>query len=330
MRSKLKWYYVLLGFAVVGVVVTAIIRILTPPPISVPTTTFTSKSVGDASIQYRNLSYTGSKPNFPNSLPIGLVQPSTDTPSTLLDSLISSFQLTQHPNLTFIWLGQGKSLTYDSASNVATLSLAENTTPPTTSSSTPFPSDEAITKTNTFISSNLPFLKNATLQEERTAYFTGDLDLHPATQQDASFATFHYAQTINSYPIFINSAQSYPIEVLVSRDLVITKVVASLQSFTYSLTPNQNLISIDDAIKNLNTNQTGILLSFATQDGIIESFEDITGGTLDSVSLEYRLDPQANMLYPFYHFSGTVTTPTGTSTVHIATPAIKTTDQSTR
>src|SRR5687768_13912277 len=146
MRSKLKWYYVLLAFAVVGVLATAILRILTPPPIPVPTTTFTSSSVGNTTTQFRNLTYTGTSIKFPSSLPVGLVEPSTDTPSSLIDSLVTRYQLSQHPNLDFIWLGQAKSLTYDKNSNVAILSLVEITPLQNSQPSSPFPTQETIAK----------------------------------------------------------------------------------------------------------------------------------------------------------------------------------------
>jgi hypothetical protein len=57
--NRLKWYYVLLFFAVVGVVTTAIIRIITPPAVPVPVTTLLEQSVGDTSVIYINLAFVG-------------------------------------------------------------------------------------------------------------------------------------------------------------------------------------------------------------------------------------------------------------------------------
>lgn len=326
MPKKITWYYVLLFFAITGVLVTAVLRILTPPIAEVPATEFLQRSVGNTAITYRNLKYEGAEFAPPASLPVAQLQPSSDTTDSLLQSIIDEYNLIPHPRAKNLWQRDNLSLSYNPQSQQASLTFGVLPFPEETTFSSPFPQDQAAAKAESLLQDKFSFLSGVTLYAEYISLLEGGYDLHAAEDPlHANTISLPYGWSIESIPVFIGTSQVFPAEVMVNRELQVNRVLFNPTRLSYTLTPNQPTISVQEAIDQLNNTQTGILLSFHTKTGEIKSFTEISGGTLHTVNLEYRLDPNTNLIYPFYRFTGDITTPTGTSIVDIATPAIKTT-----
>jgi len=98
----------------------------------------------------------------------------------------------------------------------------------------------------------------------------------------------------------------YPIKVMINADLKIQKLVFPTTMIDLKTIDQKSTISVNQAVKNINNNIGSIIYSEVSW---IDSgdISEITSGKMDRVQLEYRLDKEINLAYPFYRFYGTIT-----------------------
>jgi hypothetical protein len=321
---QLRWYYLLLLFAVVGVVVANVLKILTPPPLAVPETPLLTQQLNDVQPVFRNLNFTGQAPTFPSSLTVATYQPSSAATTDLLTPLITKYSLTPHPAVPNLWSSSTQSLFWRTSTNVVELSLI---TPTTIEASGPFPTSEAVNTTAQFITDNLPFLNGVVPLSDKVIHFSGDFELVRTTNlNEATQMVIPFAYQIEGLPVMVGTTSSFPAEVFIDRNRTILKIIFSPVPLSYTLTPAQRVISLDEAVANIN-NQKGTIIGYNLESGTDISLGQIQQGELTQVIMEYRLDPTSNLIYPFYHFAGKVQTPSGETALEVITPAIVTTNQ---
>ena len=166
-----RWLMGLLTFIVVGLVVTFILRLLTPAQPVVPKTEFITENQVGGSSQFANLRFTGSFTTTITELPLVVIQPSQTTLDYVRNQLIKEYQLNQVVGLAGLWRGETHTLSYnDGADEYLFYSLF---TPKDTLLAD---TNRAIEVAETFVSKTFP---NVQLVSQRNAvqYFTRLLQL---------------------------------------------------------------------------------------------------------------------------------------------------------
>ena len=162
------------------------------------------------------------------------------------------------------------------------------------------------------INSEVSFYKNALEHPEVSSY------------SEAEYLKIPMAVNFKDIPIMYKNSHEYPFFVT----LDIAGNVSTL-SFTPSVVAfdslnEKTLISIDQAVENINNNQATIISAGVSQAASIE-LEEIIGGNLNKYQLEYRVDETTSYIIPYYRFSGEVQNLNEELyTVEIITPAVKT------
>lgn len=318
------WGKIFVASIVILLVLSAILRVLTPPAKQVPLTP--SVVTNDEGIQttFRNFKYVGEKTNFPKELP-GFV-PST-TQQDILQALIARFQLSQ--------------LTEDSwESDVFKLSQQGDDTDITysMSNSTAIPLEnitdlQALTfRANQIIQDTFPNLSSGDSTNEGLAWqltqepilsFSDGLHLEAATEGRANLLATSFALTYQGVPIYFDKAARPQIELLLRSSGDIQKLSFTTKVLPVSKSETYELISVDQAIKNINEQNLGtVIVSTRDRFGAIE-LSELESGNLTSVTLEYRYDPIANLVYPHYRLSGSAKNQEKANLgVEILTPAV--------
>lgn len=314
-----NWKVLILLFAVVAVVLSALIRVLTPAATSVPETSFMTTGFSNVKTTFSNVVFSGSY-QADDKVFYVYDADQVDTSSDILPKLLSRFNLQPHPTAKNVWLGAEYSLTFDKSLNFYT--LTKNVTTETAPTPKVIQLTEAVQAAQNFVTSlgidyMIPFTNDA-------QYFTSVFELDESNQFKAELIQIPFAPSFDSTPLFFSNLPTYPVSVLVNSDYSVKKIDILPYFYQLGTQTEVSLISISDAVKNINTGKGAVIHAVGNTTEYIP-YDTIAAGNLTSVSVEYRLDQEARKLYPFYRFSGTLTTNLNKELeAEVITPAIRT------
>ena len=185
-----RWVLGLLIFIAVGLVVTIILRLLTPAQLVVPKTEFITENQAGGSSEFSNLRFTGAFTTAITQLPLASIQPSQTTLDYVQNQLIQDYQLTQVVGISGLWRGENYVLSYNDGANeyiFYPLFTPEEIILPDT--------NRAIEVAETFVQQTFP---NLQLVSQRSAvkYFGGLLELEATTRDKAVALEVPFAYTI--------------------------------------------------------------------------------------------------------------------------------------
>ena len=315
-----RWLMGLLTFIVVGLVVTFILRLLTPAQPVVPKTEFITENQVGGSSQFANLRFTGSFTTTITELPLVVIQPSQTTLDYVRNQLIKEYQLNQVVGLAGLWRGETHPLSYnDGADEYLFYSLF---TPKDTLLAD---TNRAIEVAETFVSKTFP---NVQLVSQRNAvqYFSGLLELEETTRDKAVALAVPFTYTVQNVPIFLGHTSSPPLTVMINSLYEVQKVTFQPNFIDFVPTEQKaRLIDLGTVLDNINSRNEASIISAYSHTGQFFTLEEITSGTLTDVQLEYRADFTTGLAYPFYHFSGELNTANGYAIqAEIIAPAVET------
>lgn len=317
-RPLPKWVWLLVAVAAVILVIAAVIRVLTPPPIEVPTTTFQSTNLNNTTTNFTNITFSGTTPQFPESLPVAQAQASPITLQAVVDRFITRFKLEPVPQATGMWSGSVYTLTVDPTDQQTILTQTTlNATTQAVNQTT------ALAIMQDTLETNFPGLPLQPVADS-TYYSLNDVHFHEAPLGTATLMTVDFAPHINGYPIYYGNTAPQPFRVVVNGDDELVRLEFYPQFSAFSEVGTKPLIPVADAVKNINLSQASIISAF--QEAVTPiSWESITSGTLTKVTLEYRQDADNGLIYPFYRFSGIIINDKGVRIeAEIITPAVAT------
>jgi len=157
-------------------------------------------------------------------------------------------------------------------------------------------------------------------------YNTDGADYHESPPETANVITIPFTQNIGDFPTYYTNQRNLPILVNITSENTVQRLSFSPTLFTLSSSgPELKTTSLEDAITNINQNQAAIISSTQERFGPLD-MATIIGGTLTSVSVEYRTDEELRLAYPFYHLKGVLSNQQGTAlNAEVITPAVATT-----
>lgn len=316
-----NWLKVLVVFAVVGLIVTIVLRLITPAAPVIPKTEFISTNQSGGVTDFSGINFTGSYTSVVTALAPAAVSPSQTTLDYIKNQLIENYQLAQVIGSPSLWTSDRYTLSYNEASD--TYLFYTKTEPP---------KDVLLTSTNQGIETAKIFVSEAfpnlalTPQIDAIQYFGGGGEYEPTDRENANFMEIPFTYTIDGVPIYIGHEATAPVTVVVNNQLAVHKV--RFQTSFFEFTPSElklPLVSLATALENINTNNEASIIS--AYDESVGSFtlDQIKSGELKTVLLEYRVDLDAGLAYPFYRFAGELTNQDGqVIQAEIITPAVVT------
>lgn len=312
--------FFIIGLSILTVIfITAVvIRILLPPEPSVPLSTLSSTNSDGSTTTFGSVTLTAQLFSMPNSLPIYEVTLS-DTVSTT-NTLVQSLNLTaaQTPG---VWESETYLLVQDQYSKQLTLLLKNQleTTAPTTTS------EAATTVAQQFISElglnnyiPLPALVKEQPFEAEQEY--GSSGLANATSETIFAVPF--SVDVSGYPLYLNASRNVPLKVMVEKSGAVNTVLFEPNIPIMKQLGLKTLLSPQEAVEGL-TQGRGSIITASSESNVTElSLASITQLNLSEVILEYRVDSELQLAYPFFRFSGSATQADRQLHIELLTPAV--------
>lgn len=309
-----KWVIRILVFAAIGLLIATVFRLLTPHSPTIPASEVITTNTDGSRTVFSNVSYTGSELNVPPQLDIGAYE-ANEIP--LVSRLTQDYQL-QSASTTFkVWRGPEYTLTYSSQIDQYTLSLNQLTETDETKTINP---EFAQALATDFVQKYLPEAGVELITDQ--IVFSIDEDDTAVDPTKAHMAFFPFSYALSGYPVVMGASNLLPVGITVDQNNQLTKVVFTPALLRISPVGKKSTLSLSQAVKNINNGQASITSAFQTEFKEIK-LASITEGTLSSATLQYRLDPEHKLVYPFYIFKGTVKNDQNVELeVQISTPAV--------
>ena len=322
MKAIPRWIYYTVGLAAIAIVLATLLRIFTPQTVEVPQSPFTQTNINNTSTVFTGVRYTGPAFTPPGQLTVARASLNEEAFTEIVSTLVTSLALEPVETEPNTWQNPAYYLfleEYDNRYILVNQSLSfvepENHVNLT----------QAATTAEEFFTTHFPNIA-AKPQLSEVVYSTAvghyDTVESPA---EADVVQIPFAYTLDNLPIFYANRSEYPFILYVTGDNKVGKVFFYPQSLRYTSLSKNDTLTIDQAIANINRNQ-GAIVSFTQDEGSENVLAEIKSAKLTNVTMEYRLDPDSNILYPFYRFSGTAQNATNvTLAIELITPAVATT-----
>ena len=297
------------------------------PPIPSSTTTITTQpqlpKYFDQDYQLGTITFSGTRPNVPDSLTLYHLPETTPTLSDLANQIVTARQLMPATSFVNSWASpdQTQSLVLDSDLNNLTLTISSPNSITTTDKLT---TKEVLVKKaqQHLIASGLHSTDNLSLVS--FDFVSDDQQPRIVTQDQARSARAVFGQAINGFPVQINQNQDSAVTVVMKLDGELVKMV--ILPFINQPQTSDSLptISVDQALKQIETGEFTIIGLHQLQ-GSYQNIKSFSRTTFQSVQIEYRLLLKQNQYWPYYRFTGLAFSQNGqpVQEVELITPAVK-------
>lgn len=311
-----RWVWWLVAGAAVVLLIAGIIRVLTPAPVTIPKSDFQSTNLNNTTTTFANIRFQGTIPEFPTSLSIARAIRTQQTLTELINELALRFKMEPIPELTNGWASENYSLTIDPQDQSTILTQNE-----VLESDRIVDFDQALSVATETTSSLFPQIPLQPLKEQ-VIYSRGDVHMLEVVPAQASEVLIPFAPLIDDLPVYYRNFTSWPFMVTINSQDELVRLEFYPLFFTFETIGQRNLISVERAIENINRNQGAIISGYQT-DLTPLNWQAVTRGTFDTVSVEYRIDNESSLAYPFYRFSGQLINDEGqTIEAEVITPAV--------
>ncbi|OGJ37466.1 MAG: hypothetical protein A2383_00380 [Candidatus Pacebacteria bacterium RIFOXYB1_FULL_39_46] len=318
---KKYWLRYLILLAAIGIVLSFILRLLTPSPTIISKTDFITTNKSGDSTKFSKITYVGSPyTEVPEKLSLLTIQPNSTSLEYVKNTIIEQYDLEQIINLPNLWQGTNFSLSYNENDDEYVFS-SNYASPTQIVASLP----QAINTSQQFIAKIFPNVQFSVL-DEQVKYFGGSFQVNEVKPKEANIVEIPFAYSFDNIPVYLNHKSGSALRIMVNGLYEIQKVI--FQPDILLLIPTEKtigIISVETALENINNhNEASVVSAFEINTGIF-TLEEVREGTLTSVSLEYRADLKTGFAYPFYRFVGELINQTGqVIQAEIITPAVPT------
>lgn len=319
-NNFLKYFFL---FSFLLLIINITVRFFLPQEVPVQTSDFqTTNKDGSQSI-FLEVSYSGQQSEIPESFSINTYDIPNINFDEVKNNLISNLNLEANPNIDTIWANDEWYLNYQPETNkyiLLNLIESENSHDEdlpigfNREGLTNFAENE-INK----IFSNLDLI----IQTENIDFWPNEHEFIEKTTIDrATLADIPFTYSIDGFPLFYQKEASFPFKLTVFSNLTFGKMTY----FPFSIEPqvigNRKSLSVDQAIENIRSNKFASIISNAQERGTELKIDTILSVNFETYSIEYRVDEEQGLIYPFYRFSGNAETTNDNLWVEVLTPAV--------
>ncbi len=325
MKNLLKNKFILGLMTLLGlfIIISGVLQIITPSDLDTipPKPSYTQSNIDNSKSALNNIVYVG--PSFTPTETLGVYQVnqiSQNSLETAVNSIVSNYSLkqSQHkPNRYvslnhFLEINESQKKLYLNARNQENNKLKNNIDYST-----------ALSVAKKFLNKNFSD-QNFTPIEDSILYLSGNYQLLEVSPAEAEYIEIPFSYQLESFAVYLNKQSQPPIKILVNNQQEVQKAEIATDLFDFQLIQDQNLLTIDQALANINQRNLGSIIVYQQDIGQDLLLSEINSGELDLVEVEYRLDKQNQLAYPTYRFSGDLVDKNNNRfSAQIITPAIE-------
>ncbi len=300
MLTKHKWLNYLVIAALVGIVVSAVLQVLTPSSPKIPATDIVTQNVDETSGNFEGVVFTGRKPELPEKLPIFQIKTQSSAEQKIIQQLIEEYGLQQHETRETLWASQSYTLSLNQQEQQIILAQI----PEEGGRAQPGISLEpALSTAQNFVDKVL-LEENFQAFSNDVKYLSGSYHLTSAEPENATLVEIPFSHQLDSRPAFTEQQESWPVTVIVNGNGEIIKAVLTTRMYNFEKSFEAQAITIDEALENINEKNLGSLINIFQKQFEPVSLAKISSGKLGEVVVEYRIDEGAQLSYPVYKFTG--------------------------
>jgi hypothetical protein len=290
-------YFIFGILVIIFLVVAAILRVLTPPPITIPQNQVFSQNFDGTQTLFGDIRFTGDIPSFPSKMMIGQIRPTQITEEYVVNQLVTKHQLKKLDAPANMWVGETYSLNKDQ--QTGNYFLVKNEVPDQTAT---INKTQAITTATNSLQQAFPDISMKPF-ESQAQYFTANVEPKEVDPNQAQIMLIPFGYTLSDLPVLYQTQNLFPFEIYITADNQLQKLIFNPRFIQITPLQEQTIISIPQAIENMKKGNVSIISS-SLDDTNPGDFSQISTANLTSVALEYRFDQKTPLVYPFYHFSG--------------------------
>lgn len=293
---KKHWKIYVVGLVVFILVISAILRTLTPAAVPIPSSSVLQQNVDGSKTTFQNITFSGTAPPIPGQLKTYAVQNVDNYEQEVLSRLLQQFSLqpTSAPN---VWTGPQYSLTKDKSLGFYILNQNSLSV-----SSTFIDKDRAVSTAQNLIGQIFPDLS---IQADLSgmSYLGGGFDPAPVDEKTAKIIHIPFAVQLDSYPVFYNNQREFPFAVQVNSSNDVQQLFFYPQFFKTQPVNSFSSLSPSQALNNIQAGKATIIGRRNNQPEVI-NLNQISSADLQSMNIEYRVDNQSNLALPYFRFTG--------------------------
>jgi len=319
-----RWPKILFLLASVGVIISTIINLMTPPSTDLPQSSITMHNITNTNTSFQNIRYSGEKLPIEPELPLFSPDQIKFSTTAVKEKLLSYFSLKAYEDKNNVWVGSNYSMlqpdSRDGNSQEKFVVNYLNIPEPQGNLNT----EMALQRAENYLKEILPDNHLQTLPI-KIKYLRGFYHLEPASPSAAQWVEIPFYPLINEkYAIYTQLENEPPVSIKLNHKYEIVRLTINTPLYEYKSLGNSETISLEQALANINNNINATIVSaYQEQHGEL-NLDKIVSGNLDHVSIEYRLDNINQIVYPFYKFSGLLINEQGIELqAQVLTPAIK-------
>ncbi len=316
-----KWIKILIALAAAGILISAILQLLTPPE-SAPTPTSLVKE--DPQTQrFEKISFAGTAPAIPPKLEVYELN-SFKQPQTILEQVVQTFSLEPSPHFDHVWVGENYGLSHIPEENRYTLSRNMGLTS-IEGQTGRLALTEVRNQARSFVEQFVQFPPKIRLSTHREQYYSGTYQLVPVgNYEEADAVGLDFTLSVNDHPVFFTTSAQAPFKVLITPHGTITKFEWQPLLFTVEELKTADSLSLEQALANINQKSQATIIDAYRQTAGSLDLSQIKEANMRGAVIEYRSDEASGVLYPFYRLTGSAVDADGQNMVlEIITPAIK-------
>lgn len=316
---QLKWYQLLFIFAVLTLMASSFLQLLTPEQVTQQTLILRNED--GSTTDFKTVTYRGPVLEVPSELAIGTAstaETAAISGEKLQSAMIAAFELTPNEEIAEAYTNPEYILTGLPDSQ---FTLIRTIDPPSGRISLETAVQVATDLVETIYPENPPTLVNSSIK-----YYSDEGLSHPEETSPSKAnqieLTFSYA--FDDYPLFIDQTVIRPVVIAVNAEGTVQKAVVTPSIISTAKSGFVSTIEISQALQNIQNDRASI---------IAQSYDGHGSALLTSIEvadftdayIEYRVDDAEKSVYPYYHFVGQLTNTAGeVFTGHVITPAVQT------
>lgn len=298
-----KYTITLAIIVVLGFIMTAIFRVLTPEELEIPEPSIVGANITGQSTNFSRPSFVGDEINIPPQMEVYLAQDILDE-REILERLVEVFDLVPNNTPYRSWTGNTWTLSEAppnqnfSLSRIGLHDLGE------LALESQLSDQELVERSIVFINSFFPDLElKPEANPRRITSLHETIESGPDDSVVALEISLSYKLTDINWPVFIGQNYRPPFEVLVLKNGQVMGTKFFLESPTFAPIGSKNTISIDQSLNNIDFGRAS-LITAGSREAVEIDLGELTNITLTVVELQYRLDTENSLLYPFFLFEG--------------------------
>ncbi len=319
-KEGLRWWVILLIVASIGILISAVIYALTPNTDQLPQPGFTQETTQEPETKFEQLSYTGPQVSFAKEVIVYKVKEVSFSEGEIKQRLLETYNLEPYKSVNDVWVGPDYSLHKPEGKAEFNLSLRSFV-----GNQTKIKTLAAINTAKNEVSKIFPDSNLAPI-EDKIEHLRGTYHLSPSSKENAEWIKIPFSYLIeDQYPVYYQKELRPVAEVFVGPKYEIRKLSIYAPFLYFEEYIQKNSISINQAVDNINQNKQTVIINALTSEHGTLDLDKIRSGELREADLEYRLDQNSGLLYPFYRFKGQLISQEGDKVfAQIITSAVKT------